>query len=193
MAECGKGWSKRCAAAKGTKCTCRCGGENHGTKRSGAEDDAPQRATDDDLFYGYEEKRAPRRLLPSSDKIECIMFRREKKPGESWRGDAVVELVYSDRAGAWPLAHRYVRHSPDGFEFGYEGSGPADTALNLLSLFIPVKETTVGETHYQDFKREFIASIDQEKGGSIDAGKIRDWVKKRWAAADSREMATAAS
>lgn len=26
---CGKGWGARCAAAKGTKCTCACGGRNH--------------------------------------------------------------------------------------------------------------------------------------------------------------------
>ena len=32
-AECGKGWSGRCAAAKSKKCACRCGGVNHGTDR----------------------------------------------------------------------------------------------------------------------------------------------------------------
>ncbi len=30
MKTCSKGWSKRCADAKRMKCTCRCGGENHG-------------------------------------------------------------------------------------------------------------------------------------------------------------------
>lgn len=29
-AECGKGWSARCANSKGKKCRCRCGGSNHG-------------------------------------------------------------------------------------------------------------------------------------------------------------------
>jgi hypothetical protein len=33
MAECGKGWTERCAHAKSAKCTCRCGGENHGKAR----------------------------------------------------------------------------------------------------------------------------------------------------------------
>jgi hypothetical protein len=28
--ECGRGWSARCAASKGPKCRCRCGGANHG-------------------------------------------------------------------------------------------------------------------------------------------------------------------
>lgn len=29
--ECSKGWSDRCARSKGKRCTCRCGGHNHGT------------------------------------------------------------------------------------------------------------------------------------------------------------------
>lgn len=33
-AECGKGWRARCAASKGAKCTCRCGGANHGKTRT---------------------------------------------------------------------------------------------------------------------------------------------------------------
>lgn len=33
-AECGKGWRARCAASKGTKCRCRCGGANHGRART---------------------------------------------------------------------------------------------------------------------------------------------------------------
>lgn len=31
-----------------------------------------------------------------------------------------------------PLEHRVVRHSPDGFSWGYGGSGPAELALNLI-------------------------------------------------------------
>lgn len=30
MADCGKGWARRCAEARGTRCRCKCGGENHG-------------------------------------------------------------------------------------------------------------------------------------------------------------------
>jgi hypothetical protein len=28
--ECSKGWAKRCAASRGARCRCRCGGQNHG-------------------------------------------------------------------------------------------------------------------------------------------------------------------
>src|ERR1700737_2041329 len=30
-----------------------------------------------------------------------------------------------------------IQHSPDGFECGYSGSGPADFALNILNAFVP--------------------------------------------------------
>jgi hypothetical protein len=30
QAQCGKGWSGRCAASTGKRCTCQCGGANHG-------------------------------------------------------------------------------------------------------------------------------------------------------------------
>ncbi|MBW7934068.1 MAG: hypothetical protein H3C62_10775 [Gemmatimonadaceae bacterium] len=32
---CGRGWGGRCAASKGARCTCRCGGRNHGRHHGG--------------------------------------------------------------------------------------------------------------------------------------------------------------
>jgi hypothetical protein len=40
-AQCGKGWTERCAHAKSKKCSCRCGGENHGTARPAEEGGQP--------------------------------------------------------------------------------------------------------------------------------------------------------
>jgi hypothetical protein len=45
-------------------------------------------------------------------------------------------------------------HSPDGFSWGYEGSGPAQLALAILLLFLPAHYAT---SHYQQFKRSFVA------------------------------------
>jgi hypothetical protein len=185
MAECGKGWSRRCAAAKSKKCRCRCGGENHGAARK----EPDGRTTDDDLYYGYEEKRH-RQLNPSHHEIAEIHFSREAHD-ERQRGRALVEIVYHNRAGTWPVRQRYVRHSPDGFEFGYGGSGPADCALNLLALFIPVKEATFGGL-YQDFKDRFVARIDQEKGGTVDAADVRAFIVERWNVEETKTPEVAA-
>lgn len=53
MAECGKGWTGRCSAAKGEKCRCRCGGANHGATRQKFEDDSPRRSSDEELYQDF--------------------------------------------------------------------------------------------------------------------------------------------
>lgn len=35
------------------------------------------------------------------------------------------------------IAQRVVHYSPEGFEWGFGGGGPADLALNILDLYIP--------------------------------------------------------
>lgn len=84
-----------------------------------------------------------------------------------------------------------VQHSPAGFEWGYEGSGPADLALNVLAAFVPPAadgwepvqcflgqcSQTAWDLH-QEFKRDYIATMDRD-GGRIDAGIIRLWIKVR--------------
>lgn len=46
-------------------------------------------------------------------------------------------------------------HSPDGFNWGYDGGGPAQLALAIL-LEVTTEEIAV--RHYQSFKREFVAT-----------------------------------
>jgi hypothetical protein len=50
-------------------------------------------------------------------------------------------------------------HSPDGFSWGYGGSGPAQLALALL-LHAGVKERMAVELHH-DLKREFVAPLPE--------------------------------
>jgi hypothetical protein len=53
--------------------------------------------------------------------------------GERVLGRAVVtvHLLSSAVVTSYPLAHA-VRHSPDGFNWGYRGSGPSDLARSVL-------------------------------------------------------------
>lgn len=88
----------------------------------------------------------------------------------------------------WLLRH----HSPTGFEWGYEGSGPADLALNILEvvllmcgykgpktdgLFEGGSCLSIAFALHQNFKREFIAKIPQE-GGTIDLMNIVRWIEQ---------------
>lgn len=54
---------------------------------------------------------------------------------------------------------RYRRHSPDGFNWGYGGSGPAQTALAIcLEIF---KNPTIAQAVYQNFKFSFVGKWPQ--------------------------------
>ena len=52
--------------------------------------------------------------------------------------DYDIELTRSnDDCRVTNVPWTVIQHSPDGFEWGYEGSGPADLALNILNAFVP--------------------------------------------------------
>jgi len=73
------------------------------------------------------------------------------------------------------IVHRKIAHSPTGFAWGYEGSGPADLALNILLYFVP--EPVAWNLH-QLFKRDFIARVP-EQGGRIPRAAIQEWINAR--------------
>lgn len=53
-------------------------------------------------------------------------------------------------------SQKIINHSPDGFNWGYGGSGPAQLALAVVS------KVTGKPDGYQDFKWKYIANIPQE-------------------------------
>jgi len=69
-----------------------------------------------------------------------------------------------------------ANHSPDGFEWGYHGSGPAQLALALLADATGDDELAL--RYYQDFKRKVIAAIDQDTW-TIHQAKILHWVERK--------------
>lgn len=87
------------------------------------------------------------------------------------------------------IEQRIKYHSPSGFEWGYEGSGPADLALNILDRFLPASERNGVELVkagdrlvdarafdlHQPFKRAFIAPMLYD-GGIITNAAITQWI-----------------
>ena len=69
-------------------------------------------------------------------------------------GGAGGQVIMVDKQHeGYPLPH-IVRHSPDGFNWVYGGSGPADTALSILTDCVG---KSVANAFYQDFKQQFVA------------------------------------
>lgn len=67
-------------------------------------------------------------------------------------------------------------HSPDGFNWGYAGSGPAQLALAMLLEV--TNDEAKALAHYQKFKFQVIAAISsQETNWEIEENKIVVWLE----------------
>jgi hypothetical protein len=66
-------------------------------------------------------------------------------------------------------------HSPDGAEWGFGGSGPAQLSLALLADVVGDYDA---EELYQRFKREVVAHLPRE-GFAITAEAIEEWARSR--------------
>jgi len=78
------------------------------------------------------------------------------------------------------VPRRIIKHSPTGFDWGYAGSGPADFALNILSVFLGEEKARRGGL-YQSFNFDFIVKLPPE-GGIIKKEAIINWIDKKKAA-----------
>lgn len=87
------------------------------------------------------------------------------------------EVWVLDASGGYlldPKASQQIRnHSPDGFEWGYAGSGPSQLALAILLDATEDKE--VASKHYMRFKFDFVAKWGEE--WRIDAQQISEWLQ----------------
>lgn len=68
------------------------------------------------------------------------------------------------------------RHSPDGFSWGYAGSGPAQLALALLLEEAP--QQRIAERLYQTFKRDVVSRWPIDGDWRITSGEIQAWLRE---------------
>jgi hypothetical protein len=67
-----------------------------------------------------------------------------------------------------------VDHSPDGFAWGYGGSGPAQLAFALLYHVTKDKETA--QRFYQRFKADVIGAMPMEDNWKLSYNDIVGWL-----------------
>lgn len=146
----------RCRNARTTRCTCACGGANHGARMRDHEHAEAMPLTDLRVFNGPAEQRF-RALAPGADADIRL-----------WRdatGNALANIPQS-----------LCLHSPTGFEWGYHGSGPAELALNILNLFVT---PAMAHQLHQQFKDKYIATMARD-GGTIHAADVKKWIADVW-------------
>jgi len=93
-------------------------------------------------------------------------------------GHCCVFVCIDEALGKTPLKH-VVRHSPDGFQWGYGGSGPSDLALSILTDYdkrtnaVSISCLKI-DNIYQEFKKDFVANAGDEL--SISSEEIDKWL-----------------
>ena len=70
-------------------------------------------------------------------------------------------------------SQKLVNHSPDGFSWGYVGSGPSQLSLAILLEFMP---SDLALKYYQRFKWNVVAKL--AKPNFIEHLNIREEIKK---------------
>lgn len=92
--------------------------------------------------------------------------------GDRTGGNCSVLVKDGDKT--YPLAHVEL-HSPTGLNWGYSGSGPADTALSILADHFG--ERGKAETLHQDFKWAFVAGFKDH--WELTSEQIEKWLDER--------------
>lgn len=155
--QCSKGWADRCAHSKSKKCQCGCGGMNHGKN-----------------FHGMGDSQTGNPMAIPVIGEKAI---REKGSAGLIVGEAESRAVFIDGVYLTPHRSQELRnHSPNGFCWGYGGSGPSQLALAILLEF--ADELTALD-NYQIFKWEIIAKLPMDENFSFPMSKVKDWLNGR--------------
>jgi len=98
-------------------------------------------------------------------KVTVTVFTRPDGADESKSTSYVLPLYPS---------YKLFPHSPDGFQWGYQGSGSAQLALAILLDLIEDPELSV--RLHQEFKRDLIATSGKRL--LITEPEIQEWLKQ---------------
>lgn len=74
-------------------------------------------------------------------------------------------------------SQRLFNHSPDGFNWGYRGSGPAQLSLAILLDFTCKPDLAV--KLHQVFKEEVVAKWDSASDWRLEGYQIQDWLDRK--------------
>jgi len=95
------------------------------------------------------------------------------KPSSVIKGNAETREVTIDDIPLSPKESQEVlNHSPDGFSWGYGGSGPAQLALALL---MEITDDKQANGYHLEFKWDIIAPLDMTSDFTMNAQTIYDW------------------
>jgi hypothetical protein len=119
--ECSKGWNKRCAASKGKRCTCECGGENHGKGHQHDTDKQSEVGLSGDVFkfkgMGIHDSKCGVRIIVEGQKATVFLAELDDNPGTSVTNavEDIATLLYKESnllVGILPENITWIEHYP---------------------------------------------------------------------------------
>jgi hypothetical protein len=69
---------------------------------------------------------------------------------------------------------KVLNKSPDGFAWGYAGSGPSQLALAILLAL--TGDEKFAKEHYQDFKSSYITKLPIDEDFELDINEVNNWI-----------------
>jgi hypothetical protein len=111
-----------------------------------------------------------------------MIWEYEAKQSESGIGGIECLIVLED--GSTEVLSNLGYHSPDGFQIGYGGSGPADLAYSIVMDYLLRSkkcsaQNVAGKAEFlhQQFKNDFIRVATQLL--QVDSDDINEWLIKQ--------------
>lgn len=123
------------------------------------------------IIDGVEQRATAEHWPPMAGGAPVSIYRGYSEDDGSAMGPETV-FVQDEQGTVTRLKHE-VRHSPDGFSWGYGGSGPADLARSILADhlgYVPPPAV------YQEFKRHYVARWEQGRPWQLSSVEIEDWL-----------------
>lgn len=108
------------------------------------------------------------------------IYKGDRSRGRTKEGGRIVTVFHTPSNRTTQLSPkrslRLQDHSPDGFEWGYGGSGPSQLALAILLDVTGNKNVAL--RHYHNFKWDVIAQLDTDLW-EMPEERIKEWLESQ--------------
>jgi hypothetical protein len=126
----------------------------------------------------------PRLYVVQRETPDPDELRRRAAPLPPGSSSPEVVRAYAEMPdGSTRPVHHHVLHSPTGFEFGYQGSGPLELARCLLIDWFGAEDEAANAllrlpVDYHEFAADFVAPVPRSRRRwHITASEIQAWVR----------------
>ena len=107
--------------------------------------------------------------------MELLYYGKKEKMGPC---QVLIQEEHSNGTLTQHTLEHIKRHSIDGFQWGYGGSGPSDLALSILTDYCKrfnIEDTEIPNKFYQRFKDNFLSNSKESL--AITSIQIKEWLE----------------